>query len=100
MASAFNRADEIWAPKYRQAVAGAFLTDKPEAGKAIDAAYADVREAFRYFLASVPKDEPIVLAGHSQGSLHILRSAARGGGGQAGSEPYCGGLCHRMADFS
>ena len=73
MASAFNRADEIWAPKYRQAVAGAFLTDKPEAGKAIDAAYADVREAFRFFLASVPKDKPIVLAGHSQGSLHILR---------------------------
>lgn len=73
MASAFNRANEIWAPKYRQAVAGAFLTDKPEAQKAIDAAYADVREAFRFFLASVPRDKPIVLAGHSQGSLHVLR---------------------------
>ena len=73
MASAFNRADEIWAPKYRQAVAGAFLTDKPEASQAIDAAYADVREAFRFFLASAPKDKPIVLAGHSQGALHILR---------------------------
>lgn len=73
MASAFNRADEIWAPKYRQAVAGAFLTDKPEAQKAIDAAYADVREAFRVFLASVPRDKPIVLAGHSQGSIHVLR---------------------------
>lgn len=73
MASPFNRADEIWAPKYRQAVAGAFLTDKPEATRAIDAAYADVREAFRYFLASVPVGKPIVLAGHSQGSLHILR---------------------------
>lgn len=72
MASAFNRADEIWAPKYRQAAVGAFLTDKPEAQKAIDAAYGDVREAFRYFVASVPKDEPIVLAGHSQGALHIL----------------------------
>lgn len=73
MASAFNRADEIWAPKYRQAVAGAFLTDKPQAQQAIDAAYADVREAFRYFLASVPADKPIVLAGHSQGSIHVLR---------------------------
>lgn len=73
MASAFNRADEIWAPKYRQAVAGAFLTDRPEAQRAIDAAYADVREAFKVFLASVPADKPIVLAGHSQGSLHILR---------------------------
>lgn len=73
MASAFNRADEIWAPKYRQAVAGAFLTDKPEAQRALDAAYGDVREAFRFFLASVPKDKPIVLAGHSQGALHLIR---------------------------
>ena len=73
MASAFNRADEIWAPKYRQAVAGAFLTDKPEAQQAIDAAYADVREAFRFFLSSVPGGKPIVLAGHSQGALHVLR---------------------------
>lgn len=73
MASPFNRADEIWAPKYRQAAVGAFLTDKPEAQEAIDAAYADVRQAFRYFVASIGKDEPIVLAGHSQGSLMILR---------------------------
>lgn len=73
MASAFNRADEIWAPRYRQAVAGAFLTDKPEAKLAIDAAYRDVAQAFAYFLESVDPDKPIVLAGHSQGSLHILR---------------------------
>lgn len=73
MASAFNRADEVWAPKYRQAVAGAFLTDQPEAQQAIDAAYADVREAFRFFLASVPAGKPIVLAGHSQGAVHVLR---------------------------
>jgi hypothetical protein len=73
MASAFNRADEIWAPKYRQAVAGAFLTDRPEAQRAIDAAYVDVREAFKVFLASVPTGKPIVLAGHSQGSIHVLR---------------------------
>lgn len=73
MASAFNRADEIWVPKYRQAVAGAFLTDRPEASQAINAAYADVREAFKVFLASVPAGKPIVLAGHSQGSIHVLR---------------------------
>ena len=73
LASPFNRADEIWAPKYRQAAAGAFLTDKPEAQQAIDAAYADVAQAFDYFLDSVDEDKPIVLAGHSQGALHILR---------------------------
>ena len=73
LASAFNRADEIWAPKYRQASVGAFLTDKEEAEKAIDAAYRDVEQAFAYFVESVDEDRPIVLAGHSQGSLHILR---------------------------
>ena len=72
LASAFNRADEIWAPKYRQAVVGAFLTDKPEAQRSIDAAYRDVAQAFDYFIESVDENKPIVLAGHSQGALHIL----------------------------
>ena len=40
---------------------------------AIDAAYADVAQAFDYFLDSVDAEKPIVLAGHSQGSVHILR---------------------------
>ena len=73
LASPFNRADEIWAPKYRQAAVGAFLTDREEATKAIDAAYADVEKAFEFFVESVGEDKPIVLAGHSQGAVHILR---------------------------
>lgn len=73
MASPFAAADEIWAPKYRQAVFGAFLTDKPEAQMALDLAYGDVAQAFDFFLSSIGPDEPIVLAGHSQGALHILR---------------------------
>lgn len=73
MASPFNAASEIWAPRYRQATMGAFLTDEPEGEQAIDAAYADVLEAFRYFIGSIDADTPIVLAGHSQGSLHLLR---------------------------
>ncbi|MHA6318041.1 DUF3089 domain-containing protein [Altererythrobacter sp. CAU 1778] len=64
---------EIWAPRYRQASIGAFLTDKPEAQMALDAAYRDVEQAFDYFLATVGEDKPIVIAGHSQGALHILR---------------------------
>jgi hypothetical protein len=76
MASPFNGAYEIWAPRYRQATFGAFLTDQPEGKQAIDAAYADVREAWRYFLSSVDPDTPIVLAGHSQGSLHLKRLLA------------------------
>lgn len=76
MASPFNAASEIWAPRYRQATMGAFLTDSPDAGQAINAAYADVLEAYRYFLSSVAPDTPIVLAGHSQGALHLKRLLA------------------------
>lgn len=73
MASPFNAASQIWAPRYRQATMGAFLTDKPEGEEAIAAAYADVRDAFAFFLDSIDADTPVVLAGHSQGALHLLR---------------------------
>ena len=72
MASAFGDAGEVWAPRYRQATLGAFLaTDRVTAGKAIDAAYRDVEQAFDAFLAAIPKNKPIILAGHSQGALHL-----------------------------
>lgn len=72
MASAFGDAGEVWAPRYRQATLGAFLaTDRVTAGKAIDAAYRDVEQAFDAFLAATPKNKPIILAGHSQGALHL-----------------------------
>src|SRR5690606_24350905 len=73
LASPFASASEIWAPRYRQATFGAFLTDEPEGQQAIDAAYQDVAMAFDYFLAHVGEDRPIVLAGHSQGTLHLVR---------------------------
>ena len=76
MASPFNAATEIWAPRYRQATMGAFLTDAPQGRQAIEAAYADVREAYRFFLSSVDSATPIVLAGHSQGALHLKRLLA------------------------
>jgi len=71
LASPFS-AGEVWAPRYRQATFGAFLTDAPEANQAIEAAYRDVAQAFDYFLAQVGEDTPIVLAGHSQGARHVL----------------------------
>ena len=73
MASPFAAASGIWAPRYRQATFGAFLTDKPEAARAIDLAYGDVAQAFEQFLREVGPDVPIVLAGHSQGAGHIVR---------------------------
>jgi hypothetical protein len=72
-ASAFNNLGEIWAPKYRQATFGAFLTTQEDAQKALDFAYRDVAAAFDEFLEQAPKDRPIILAGHSQGSLHLMR---------------------------
>jgi hypothetical protein len=72
-ASAFNGTGSIWAPRYRQATIGAFLTDKPDAARALDFAYRDVARAFDAFLAQIPSGTPILLAGHSQGALHLSR---------------------------
>lgn len=72
-ASAFNGVGAIWAPKYRQATFGAFLTTKQDAELALDFAYRDVLAAFEAFLKQAPKNRPIILAGHSQGSLHLAR---------------------------
>lgn len=72
-ASAFNGAAEVWAPRYRQAAYGAFLLDTEDSRAALDLAYRDVRSAFEQFLTEVPNERPIILAGHSQGSLHLTR---------------------------
>ena len=72
-ASAFNSVGMIWAPRYRQASIGAFLTNGPDAEAAREFAYRDVRRAFDAFLAATPASRPILLAGHSQGALHLMR---------------------------
>lgn len=71
-ASAFNDLGAIYAPKYRQAAFGAFLDTGEDATKALDLAYSDVARAFERFLMQEP-ERPIVLAGHSQGALHLTR---------------------------
>lgn len=86
MASPFNQASEIWAPRYRQATMGAFLTDKPEGQQALDLAYEDVETAFEQFVQSIGPDTPIVLAGHSQGALHLMRLLRE----KAANEPLAG----------
>jgi hypothetical protein len=72
-ASVFNSVGAVWAPKYRQAAFGAFLTTERNAERALDLAYRDVLAAYEAFLRQVPADRPIILAAHSQGSLHLLR---------------------------
>jgi hypothetical protein len=72
-ASAFNRVGAIWAPRYRSAALGAFLQPGRDSEQALDLAYGDVARAFDTFLAQVPASRPIIIAGHSQGTLHLLR---------------------------
>jgi hypothetical protein len=71
-ASAFNAAGQVWAPRYRQAAFGAFLLNNADARAALDLAYSDVAAAFDKFLKEAG-DRPIILAGHSQGALHLER---------------------------
>jgi hypothetical protein len=70
--SALTSAGLVWAPRYRQAAYGAFLLNSPDAAQALDFAYRDVAAAFDQFLREVG-ERPIILAGHSQGALHLER---------------------------
>jgi hypothetical protein len=72
-ASALAGAGPVWAPRYRQAAFGAFLLKSEDAEAALDLAYQDVAAAFAAFVKEAPQDRPIVLAGHSQGALHLMR---------------------------
>jgi len=72
-ASAFDNVGDVWAPRYRQAAYGAFLLDNKDARAALDLAYSDVVRAFDRFIAEIATREPIILAGHSQGALHLMR---------------------------
>lgn len=70
-ASAFNEVGAVYAPRYRQATFGAFLTSEVDAQRALVLAYRDVDAAFDAFLRQVGPKRPIILAGHSQGALHL-----------------------------
>ena len=73
-ATAFNAAGRIFAPRYRQAHYQAFVTEfKEDKAAALDVAYSDVKRAFEYYLAKENKGRPIIIAGHSQGTVHATR---------------------------
>lgn len=76
MASPFGGAEQLWAPRYRQAAFGAFLSEEPDTRMALDLAYGDLLQAFDTFVASTPPTMPIVLVGHSQGAYHLRRLMA------------------------
>lgn len=73
-ASAFNGACRVFAPRYRQANMEVFYKmGTPEATAAFDLAYSDVKAAFQFYLQNENKGRPIVIASHSQGTLHAIR---------------------------
>ncbi len=73
-ASVFNGSCRVYAPRYRQAHYYCFLTpNAADRQAAHDIAYADVRAAFAYYLKNYNQGRPIVIAGHSQGTIHAQR---------------------------
>ena len=72
--SVFNGSCRVFAPRYRQGNMEAFYVfNTPEAVVAFDFAYQDVKKAFRYYLKHDNKKRPIIIASHSQGTLHAIR---------------------------
>jgi len=73
-ASVFNEQCRIFAPRYRQANIKAFYTtNKNEADKAFAFAYNDIKAAFENYLKYHNAGKPIIIASHSQGTLHAGR---------------------------
>ena len=73
-ASAFNEQCRIFSPRYRQAHLKAFYTaDKANAYKAFELAYTDIKNAFEYYLQHYNNGRPIIIAAHSQGTVHAGR---------------------------
>ncbi len=71
-ASAFSGAGRVFAPRYRQAHVRIFSLGDSLSWAAAEIAYQDVKTAFLHFLEA-SEGNPIVLAGHSQGSFHGRR---------------------------
>src|SRR5205085_10789837 len=70
-ASVFNANCRVFTPRYRQAHLKAYFQYKsPRSKKAFDLAYEDLRAAFQYYLDHWNKGRPIIIASHSQGSMH------------------------------
>jgi hypothetical protein len=72
-ASVFNAECRVFAPRYRQAHIRSFFAPEGKSDPYIDTAYTDIRLAFEYYLANFNHGRPIIIASHSQGTLHAGR---------------------------
>jgi Protein of unknown function (DUF3089) len=72
-ASVFNSCCRIFAPRYRQATFYSFPGMQKGGREALEIAYKDVLDAFNVYLENYNNGRPFFIAGHSQGSLLIMR---------------------------
>jgi hypothetical protein len=73
-ASIFNGTCRVFAPRYRQAHLYAFYTSNmTDRQQSLALAYQDVKAAFEHYLARHNQGRPIVIAAHSQGTVHCVR---------------------------
>ncbi len=74
-ASVFNGSGRIYAPRYRQAHLKVFYKEKgkQQSREALELAYSDVKAAFEYYLKHYNDNRPIIIASHSQGTLHATK---------------------------
>lgn len=69
--SVFNENNNIYAPRYRQAHISMYQEkDSVKQKMAFELAYQDVKKAFLYYLEESDKNQPFIIATHSQGTNH------------------------------
>ena len=71
-ASAFNEY-RLFAPRYRQVNYSAYMNIFGGNQPIFDTAYADVKNAFQYYLRHWNRGRPFFIASHSQGTQHAVR---------------------------
>jgi hypothetical protein len=72
-ATAFNRIARVYSPRYRQGIIKCFSDTTQNGNLALDFAYQDVKRAFEYYLKNYNNGRPIIIASHSQGTVHSQR---------------------------
>jgi len=72
-ASVFNAIGKIYSPLYRQMHLKGFYNSIEIKEKALDMAYQDVKEAFEFYLKNWNQGRPIIIASHSQGTVHAAK---------------------------
>ena len=71
-ASAWSEAGRMFVPFYSQAHVRSYKNLESGGRDALMTAYLDIKNAFQYYLDNHNQGRPIILAGHSQGSTHLM----------------------------